>query len=564
MTGEYNHRKHTRLHGNRGMSDHRNECRCAMTQPDVSSIVVVRPADTPGEVQRSLDSIVAQAGPGLSHEIIVVDTRAVAGDHSAAIRVAHRPGAALGAARQAALEMARAPLVAWCDAGDVWSATHLSALVACLREDDDAAVVYADTEARAFDYHHLSNRDYVYASASMARRAALLAVGGFDLTAHEDEMWDIWVRVAELHPIRQLPQNLTELRARPTQSRRIPTVILEQAQFRERMTHARSMHLAERHKRIVPFNPDTWREDQRELIMQAPFTDSVSFGVVTRELALGLEALGVTITVGPLRSEPPAGWERFYEREAPRAVRQDRLAFYFDFRVGPCALRAERIVRYTMWESTQIPHEQITESNATCALIYVPCRQNIRAYLECGLRAPLKLLPHGVNPERFPLLERVRTGDEPFTFGAIGAFSPRKGIDVLMRAFHDEFAPREHVRLLLKATYADHGLEPPDPRIQVLVGFLPDEELRNVLRACDAFVLPSRGEGFGLPGLEAMSTGLPLIATNWSGPADYLDPADSYPLDYELRNPGGAGSYDNAILGLVGGAKLRAHARAAA
>jgi glycosyltransferase involved in cell wall biosynthesis len=50
----------------------------------------------------------------------------------------------------------------------------------------------------------------------------------------------------------------------------------------------------------------------------------------------------------------------------------------------------------------------------------------------------------------------------------------------------------------------------------------------------DAFVLPSRGEGFGLTGLEAMATGLPLIATNWSGPVEYLDPADSYPLSYEL------------------------------
>jgi glycosyltransferase involved in cell wall biosynthesis len=31
-----------------------------------------------------------------------------------------------------------------------------------------------------------------------------------------------------------------------------------------------------------------------------------------------------------------------------------------------------------------------------------------------------------------------------------------------------------------------------------------------------------------------MATGLPLIATNWSGPADYLDPQDGFPLDYRL------------------------------
>jgi hypothetical protein len=60
----------------------------------------------------------------------------------------------------------------------------------------------------------------------------------------------------------------------------------------------------------------------------------------------------------------------------------------------------------------------------------------------------------------------------------------------------------------------------------------------------DAFVLPSRGEGFGLTGLEAMATDLPVIATNLTGQADYLDPADSLPLDYRLIDaPGQVNPY---------------------
>jgi glycosyltransferase involved in cell wall biosynthesis len=46
-----------------------------------------------------------------------------------------------------------------------------------------------------------------------------------------------------------------------------------------------------------------------------------------------------------------------------------------------------------------------------------------------------------------------------------------------------------------------------------------------------------------LPALEAMATGLPVIATNWSGMADFLDPDDSLPLEYTLENPGGYGVY---------------------
>jgi glycosyltransferase involved in cell wall biosynthesis len=73
-------------------------------------------------------------------------------------------------------------------------------------------------------------------------------------------------------------------------------------------------------------------------------------------------------------------------------------------------------------------------------------------------------------------------------------------------------------------------------------GFLDQSALLELLRRMDAFVLPSRGEGFGLCGLEAMATGLPLIATAWSGPVEYLDPADSFPLEYRLSEAGGAAS----------------------
>jgi glycosyltransferase involved in cell wall biosynthesis len=187
-----------------------------------------------------------------------------------------------------------------------------------------------------------------------------------------------------------------------------------------------------------------------------------------------------------------------------------------------------------MREGTLVPKNRINALNQTASLVYLPCRQNLESFRACGLRAPSKLLPFGVDRARFPYLERPRTGSEPFTFGTFGDLSARKGIDLLIRAFRAEFAPREPVRLLLKSL---HGLPlpfPDDPRIEVLTGFWRHDELLNVLRRLDAFVLPSRAEGFGLCGLEAMATGLPLIATGWSGPADYLDPADSFPLGYRL------------------------------
>jgi glycosyltransferase involved in cell wall biosynthesis len=45
----------------------------------------------------------------------------------------------------------------------------------------------------------------------------------------------------------------------------------------------------------------------------------------------------------------------------------------------------------------------------------------------------------------------------------------------------------------------------------------------SLYRSVDAFVLPSRGEGWGRPYMEAMSMGLPVIATNWSGPTEFVN-----------------------------------------
>jgi glycosyltransferase involved in cell wall biosynthesis len=60
------------------------------------------------------------------------------------------------------------------------------------------------------------------------------------------------------------------------------------------------------------------------------------------------------------------------------------------------------------------------------------------------------------------------------------------------------------------------------------------EELRNAYAHADAFVLPTRGEGWGLPIVEAMAMAMPVIATNWSGPAAYLTEENSYPVPYTL------------------------------
>ncbi len=69
-----------------------------------------------------------------------------------------------------------------------------------------------------------------------------------------------------------------------------------------------------------------------------------------------------------------------------------------------------------------------------------------------------------------------------------------------------------------------------DDRIKFVKGKLKNKELYKLYKKADCFVFASHGEGFGLPPLEAMATGLPTIVTDWMGCKEFVDNKICYPL----------------------------------
>lgn len=63
------------------------------------------------------------------------------------------------------------------------------------------------------------------------------------------------------------------------------------------------------------------------------------------------------------------------------------------------------------------------------------------------------------------------------------------------------------------------------------------QQINDFIRSCDLFVSTHRAEGFGLTIAQSILLYTPVMVTNWSGNAEFINPDYSYALDYELVKP---------------------------
>lgn len=140
-------------------------------------------------------------------------------------------------------------------------------------------------------------------------------------------------------------------------------------------------------------------------------------------------------------------------------------------------------------------------------------------------REQLRRIALGVDPERMSATRedeiRVRQrhdlGDGPLVL-FVGKFSQRRNLPALVRAFAEVrragaadhtlvLVGRNHLRLPLEELARELGLG----RAVRLLGEVPDEDLWGLYRAAQVFAYPSDYEGFGLPILEALAAGTPVL-----------------------------------------------------
>jgi glycosyltransferase involved in cell wall biosynthesis len=151
--------------------------------------------------------------------------------------------------------------------------------------------------------------------------------------------------------------------------------------------------------------------------------------------------------------------------------------------------------------------------------------------------------------------------DTKFNFLVFGQFTgslpqtDRKNLFNTIKWLCEEFKDNKDVGIVFKtnssrATKIDKGIttslvqrlisevrQGQYPKIHLLHGNMSPEEVASLYKHknINALISATRGEGFGLPLLEAASSALPIIATNWSGHLDFLNLGSFIKLDYELK-----------------------------
>lgn len=197
----------------------------------------------------------------------------------------------------------------------------------------------------------------------------------------------------------------------------------------------------------------------------------------------------------------------------------------FDFGI----IESDFKIANTMCESDRIGKPWVDACNGM-DLIVVPNEWNKQVFESSGVVRPIEIIRHGTWTEMYPYYDRPKR--DVFTFGIVGWLDNRKGVFDVIRAFSSEFSPEEPVQLYLKSSSKDFGYYSHfhDKRIRTDIHHLSPDLLRELYYSFDAFVFPSKAEGVGQPPREAMSTGLPVILTDYSGLHEVADPRYSYPL----------------------------------
>lgn len=214
-------------------------------------------------------------------------------------------------------------------------------------------------------------------------------------------------------------------------------------------------------------------------------------------------------------------------------------------------------VIHTTWETNKLHPQWVPICNSVHAIL-VPCNWNIEVFKDSGVNVPILKFPHMFNVNKFDDVEPLKAFerfDKFLKIYSVFQWSERKNPYGLIRTYLSEFSDKDDVVLFLK-TYVANGTRKDVlwvmdeinhiksmlykengkdfPKIVLLTDLMEESMLNSLHKSMDLYVAPVRGEGFGMPILDAVLAEKNIIATNYSAQTDFLNREIHSLLNYQL------------------------------
>lgn len=284
-----------------------------------------------------------------------------------------------------------------------------------------------------------------------------------------------------------------------------------------------------------------------------PMFDYGGYAKMNRTIIFGLRDVGAMVKVHPMESITNVNQRT---EEYLRALSDIKLSTkypkIFAMTVPDLLAHSGRKILYTMMETSHHVHKHYADRLNLADEVWTPTTWCQNVFKASGVHPPVYVMPLGVDVDRYrPGLDPIDFGQSlrGFRFLSASGWSYRKGFDILIRAYLEEFSNKDDVTLILSTRFAgcvskkSHDRIISDfkvfrgmvkksdgelPHVVLHSTYTPESKMPNLYNSADCFVLISRGEGWGLPYCEAAACGLPVIASDHGGQRDFLDENNSY------------------------------------
>lgn len=204
---------------------------------------------------------------------------------------------------------------------------------------------------------------------------------------------------------------------------------------------------------------------------------------------------------------------------------------------------------YTMFEAGPIDRAWAARLSEFTGIL-VPSSYCEALFREAGCPVRGVVRP-GVGSHYHPGVPPLRVATRGMTLLFVGEYTHRKGLDILVRAYGRAFRASDDVTLVVK-TWSSlmtpgqieaslskllASVTSSIPHVLFLHPMVPDELMPSLYRAAHVLVMPSRSEGFGLPALEALACGVPVVAPAVTGLADVVSEDTCFVVETQGMRP---------------------------